>query len=62
MDAYRHCRANMTSVGGGASGVGNEPTGRARCVPGIPPVAAVLTVGWEELEFPVPLVDGRRDA
>lgn len=50
------------SVGGGSSGGGNELTGRARFVPGIPPAASVLTVGWEELEFPVPLVDGRRDA
>ena len=45
------------SAGGGSSGGGDELTGRARFVPGIPPTATVLTVRWEELEFEVPLGD-----
>ena len=51
------------SAGGGSSGGGNEQTGRARFVPGIPPTASVLTVYWEELAFAVPLDDpgGGRD-
>ena len=50
------------SVGGGSGGGGNEQTGRARFMPGIPPTASVLTVRWAELEFEVPLDDRRRDA
>ena len=51
------------SAGGGSGGGGNELTGRARFVPGIPPTASVLTVHWEELAFPVALhaTGGRRD-
>ena len=43
------------SAGGGSSGGGDELTGRARFVPGVPPTATVLTVRWEELEFEVPI-------
>ncbi len=43
------------STGVGSSGGGNERTGRARFVPGIPPEAATLTVHWDDLTFPVSL-------
>lgn len=52
------------SAGGGSGGGGDELTGRARFVPGIPPEATLLTVHWEDLAFAVPLDGhgGRADA
>jgi hypothetical protein len=51
-------------TGGGASGSGNEQTGRSRFMPGIPPEASTLTVHWQDLAFLVALDghDGARNA
>jgi hypothetical protein len=47
---YRH-------TGGGSSGGGNEQTGRAQFMPAIPEGASMLTVRWDDLEFPVSISD-----
>jgi hypothetical protein len=47
---YRH-------TGGGSSGGGNEQTGRAQFVPAIPEGASMLTVRWDDLDFPVSISD-----
>jgi hypothetical protein len=45
------------STGGGSSGGGNEQTGRAQFMPGIPQAASMLTVYWDGLVFPVSIND-----
>jgi hypothetical protein len=40
-------------TGGGSSGGGNEQTGRAQFMPGIPNAASMLTVRWDDLAFQV---------
>jgi len=40
-------------TGGGASGGGNEQTGRAQFMPAVPEGAAELTIRWDELVFRV---------
>jgi hypothetical protein len=41
------------STGGGSSGGGDEQTGRAQFMPGIPQAASMLTVRWDDLDFGV---------
>ena len=44
-------------TGGGSGGSGNEQTGRAQFMPGIPQAASMLTVRWDDLDIRISIND-----
>jgi hypothetical protein len=47
------------STGGGSGGGGNERRGHSDFAPGVPAAAHRLTVGWDDMDFEVPLPPNR---